>query len=101
MDIPVDPMEESGVGIAILAAFLLTVVVLASRESLLKRMETSILGRTAIHCDSTRGDLIVRSPEYLSGVRLSFAGRDTLLEGSDTKVEFIAPACSVRAMDWS
>lgn len=39
--------------------------------------------------DSASGDLVVRSPEYLRGTRLSFAGKDTLLSGSDTKVEFV------------
>jgi hypothetical protein len=62
--------------------------VLASRESYSKEWRPSIWVEQEYNVDSTTGNLVVRSPEYLSGVRLSFAGKDTLLEGSDTKVEF-------------
>jgi hypothetical protein len=76
-------------GIAFLAAFLLTTGVLASRESYSNEWRPSIWVEQEYTVDSTSGNLEVRSPEYLSGVRLSFAGKDTLLRGSDTKVEFV------------
>lgn len=76
-------------GITVLAAFLLTIGVLASRESYSQEWRPSIWVEQQYTVDSTSGNLIVRSPEYLSGVRLSFAGKDTVLQGSDTKVEFV------------
>lgn len=75
-------------GIAFAALFLLTVVVLASRESYSKEWRPSIWVEQSYNVDSSRGDLTVRSPEYLSGVRLSFTGKDSLLHGSATKAEF-------------
>lgn len=77
------------VGIAVLAAFALTIGVLSSRESYSKEWRPSIWVEQQYNVDSTSGTLVVRSPEYLSGTRLSFAGRDTLLSGSGTKVEFM------------
>ena len=77
------------VGIVVLAAFVLTIGVLSSRESYSKEWRPSIWVEQQYAVDSTSGTLVVRSPEYLSGVRLSFAGRDTLLRGSATKAEFV------------
>ncbi len=77
------------VGIAVAVIFLLTVGVLSSRESYSKEWRPSIWVEQIYNSDSTSGDLVVRSPEYLSETRLSFAGKDTLLLGYDTKVEFI------------
>jgi len=77
------------IGFAVAVMFLLTVGVLASRESYSKEWRPSIWVGQQYDVDSTRGTLVVRSPEYLSGTRLSFAGKDTLLVGSDTKAEFV------------
>ena len=76
-------------GIAVLAAFVLTIGVLASRESYSNEWRPSIWVEQQYTVDSTSGNLVVRSPEYLSGVRLSFGGKDTVLRGSDTKAEFV------------
>lgn len=85
------------VGIAAALMFLVTVGVLSSRESYSKEWRPSIWVEQQYTVDSANGSLAVRSPEYLNGVKLTFAGRDTLLHGSDTKVEFVGafPAPSV------
>jgi len=80
--------KRRSAGIAVAVLFVLTVVLLASRESYSKEWRPSVWVEQSYDADSTAGTLLVRSPEYLKGTRLVFGTTDTVLRGSATRAEF-------------
>jgi len=81
-------LKQRTAGVVALALFVVTVVVLSLESSYSKEWKPSIRVEESFDLDSSNGSLAVRSPEYLAGTRLRFAGRDTTLQGSTTGATF-------------
>lgn len=80
--------KKTTAGIVVAVLFILTVVLLASRESYSKEWRPSVWVEQTYNADSALGTLTVKSPEYLKGTKLVFGTTDTVLVGSATKAEF-------------
>jgi hypothetical protein len=81
-------LKQRNAGIVALALFVVTVVVLLQESSYSKEWKPSIRIEENFNLDSASGSLSVRSPEYLGGTRITFAGLDTTISGKTTEVKF-------------
>jgi hypothetical protein len=82
-------LKRRTAGIVAVALFVVTVVVLLQESSYSHEWQPSIRIEESFNLDSANGSLSVRSPEYLGGTRITFAGLDTTLQGSSTEVMFM------------
>jgi hypothetical protein len=81
-------LKQRTAGIVAVALFFVTVVVLLMESSYSKEWKPSIRIEENFNLDSASGSLFVRSPEYLGGTRIAFAGLDTTIAGKTTEVKF-------------
>ena len=81
-------LKQRTSGIVAVGLFVVTVAVLAQESSYSNEWKPSIRIEENFNLDSARGSLAVRSPEYLGGTRIRFAGLDTTIAGKSTEVSF-------------
>ncbi|MCX6134671.1 MAG: M28 family metallopeptidase [Ignavibacteriales bacterium] len=81
-------LKQRTAAIIAAALFVVMVVFLLQENSYSKEWKPSVRIEQSFNLDSTRGNLSVRSPEYLGGTHLAFAGIDTTIAGKTTEVTF-------------
>jgi len=81
-------LKQRTAGIVAVALFVVTVVFLLQESSYSQEWKPSIRIEENFNLDSASGSLSVRSPEYLGGTRIAFAGLDTTIAGKTTEVKF-------------
>jgi hypothetical protein len=81
-------LKQRTAGIVAVALFVVTVVVLLQESSYSQEWKPSVRIEENFNLDSSSGSLSVRSPEYLGGTRIAFAGLDTIIAGKTTEVKF-------------
>ena len=81
-------LKQRTAGIVAVALFVLTVVVLSQDSSYSQEWKLSIRIEENFNLDSASWSLSVRSPEYLGGTWVRFAGLDTTIAGKATEAKF-------------
>ena len=80
---------RAGSGLAVAtAAFAVCVAFLASKPAFSQEWKQSIWIEQEFDLDGKSATLTVRSPEYLSGTRIRYADRDTVLQSGDLAISF-------------
>lgn len=85
-------------GIAAGGAFLICAVYLSTVPAYSDHWQQQISIRQSVNLDTNNGMAEVTSPEYLSGATVTVAGKDSLIEGRETRVKLAAFAA--RDHEW-
>ncbi len=81
-------LKQKTTGALVASLFIVTVIGLSLESSYTQEWKPAVRVEETFSLDSTKGDLIVKATEYLTGTHVKFAGLDTTLRETSTEADF-------------